>query len=203
MKRKNDQTKDRLLATARQEFLEKGFREASLRRIARKAGHTTGVIYTYFRNKDEMFATLVFPVILALEKQLSEPLVPAVHIQGEPGPESWFTRNLKFLINLADTRPDEMRLVFLRADGSSYGDYKEKLIQRGTGKSVAFFRTLERTPEFKGQVVSGFFVHNLVKYVINVVVEILKQEKTRADIRVYEKEISAFLFSGWQALVAV
>lgn len=33
---------------ARQEFLEKGFRSASLRNIARAAGVTTGALYGYY-----------------------------------------------------------------------------------------------------------------------------------------------------------
>ena len=203
MKQKRDEIKALLLATAREEFLEKGFRPASLRHIARKAGYTTGVIYTYFRNKDEIFATLVSPVILAFEKRLAEPERPAEQAMAETGPKSWFTRNLQFLIDLVEARPDEMNLLFLKAEGSSYQDYKEFLIQKGTERSVAIFRTLDRSPEFRGQALSRFFVHNLVKYVINVVVEILKQEKRGADIQAYEKEITAFLFSGWKALVKV
>lgn len=201
MKQKNDDIKALLLDTARSEFLEKGFRQASLRHIAQKAGYTTGVIYTYFRSKDEIFATLVSPVIQAFEKRLTEPEPPAEQAMAETGPKSWFTRNLQFLIDLVETRPDEMRLLFLKAEGSSLKDYKELLIQKGTERSVAVFRTLDRSPEFRGQVLSRFFVHNLVKYVINVVVEILKQDKQVSDIQAYEREITAFLFSGWKALV--
>ena len=44
---------------ARQEFLEKGFRSASLRNIARAAGVTTGALYGYYGSKEELFASLV------------------------------------------------------------------------------------------------------------------------------------------------
>ena len=43
---------------AKAEFMEKGFREASLRNIAKSAGVTTGALYGYYRSKEELFKSL-------------------------------------------------------------------------------------------------------------------------------------------------
>ena len=43
------------------EFLEKGFRGASLREIVKKAGVTTGAFYGYYKSKEELFSALVKP----------------------------------------------------------------------------------------------------------------------------------------------
>ena len=40
---------------AKAEFMEKGFREASLRNIAKSAGVTTGALYGYYGSKEELF----------------------------------------------------------------------------------------------------------------------------------------------------
>lgn len=45
-------TQTRILAAAKTEFLEKGFRNASLRTIVKLAGVTTGAFYGYYSNKD-------------------------------------------------------------------------------------------------------------------------------------------------------
>ena len=71
----------------------------------------------------------------------------------------------------------------------------------GMTRSLAMFRTLKGSREFQGREISEFFVFNLVSYIINIVVEILKQDKTKQEIEYYEKEITSFLFSGWKALV--
>ena len=42
-----------------EEFLEKGFMKASLRSICKKAGVTTGALYFFFEDKDDLFASLV------------------------------------------------------------------------------------------------------------------------------------------------
>ena len=52
-------TRDRILAAAKEEFLSKGYQGAGLREIAKKAGVTTGALYGYFKNKEEVFRALV------------------------------------------------------------------------------------------------------------------------------------------------
>lgn len=203
MRSKNDQTRELILETVKQAFLDKGFRGASLRPMAKKINGTTGIIYTYFRNKNEIFETLVAPVIYELEQRLStrELTMAEAAELAHMSPKEWFTKNLKFLLGLIDTYPAEMKLLFLKADGSQYENYKDMLIEKGMTRSLAMFRTLKRSREFQGREISEFFVFNLVSYIINIVVEILKQDKTKQEIEYYEQEITSFLFSGWKALV--
>ena len=57
---KPDKTLDpKILDAAKKEFLEKGFMKASLRSICKKAGVTTGALYFFFEDKDDLFASLV------------------------------------------------------------------------------------------------------------------------------------------------
>ena len=53
------ETKSRLLASAKQEFMEKGYLQASLRNICKNAGVTTGALYFFFQDKEDLFASLV------------------------------------------------------------------------------------------------------------------------------------------------
>ncbi len=51
--------RERLIEAAKKEFLEKGYNKASLRNICAKAGVTTGALYFFFENKEELFAEIV------------------------------------------------------------------------------------------------------------------------------------------------
>lgn len=51
--------RERIVAAAEAEFLERGFAKASLRHIAAEAGVTTGAIYGYFPSKAALFDALV------------------------------------------------------------------------------------------------------------------------------------------------
>ena len=50
---------DGIIQAAYSEFLVYGFQKASLHKIAEKAGVTTGAIYTRYKNKDALFASLL------------------------------------------------------------------------------------------------------------------------------------------------
>jgi AcrR family transcriptional regulator len=49
-----DEVRQAIIAAAKEEFLERGYEDASMRSIAQKAGITAGNIYRYFDNKDDL-----------------------------------------------------------------------------------------------------------------------------------------------------
>ena len=55
----SDLTRERILECAKAEFLAKGYRAAQLKSIASAAQVTTGAIYRHFKDKNDLFLTLV------------------------------------------------------------------------------------------------------------------------------------------------
>ncbi len=201
MRLKNEETKELILKVARTEFLKKGFRAASLREIAKKVNGTTGIIYTYFKNKDEIFEHLVKPVLTSFETRLASEdmsLESAIE-ETDIDPKNWFTQNFQYLIGLIKKYPDEMNLLFLKSDGSALDNFRETLIDHGTSRNLKIFRNLKRSKEFEGKVLSEFFVRNLVIHVVNTVIEMTKQNKNNTAY--FESEIIAFLYGGWKEMV--
>lgn len=64
-------TRDRLLKAAKREFALRGYKGASLRQICASAGVTTGALYFFFKNKEDLFRTVVEPVMEPLVQMLS------------------------------------------------------------------------------------------------------------------------------------
>ena len=58
-----------ILSAAMQEFLEKGFKSASLRNIVKTAGVTTGALYGYYDSKEDLFEALVDELFVRLLSQ--------------------------------------------------------------------------------------------------------------------------------------
>lgn len=57
--KQDKETKNKLLVSAREEFREKGYLKASLRNICKKAGVTTGALYFFFEDKEDLFDAVV------------------------------------------------------------------------------------------------------------------------------------------------
>ena len=63
MQVKKEDLRQQILEAAKQEFLDKGYENSSMRVIAKKANTTMGNIYHYFDNKEALLTTLLDPVI--------------------------------------------------------------------------------------------------------------------------------------------
>ena len=68
----DNETRQKLIDSAKTEFFENGFAKASLRKICTNAGVTTGALYFFFRNKDDLFSAIVAPPLLKLKEMLLE-----------------------------------------------------------------------------------------------------------------------------------
>ena len=61
----------RLLSAAKAEFLEKGYKMASLGSICQAAGVTTGALYKRYAGKEELFSALVSDTVRDMEEYVS------------------------------------------------------------------------------------------------------------------------------------
>ena len=82
MANKDHSLDDGIVQAAYSEFLTYGFQKASLHKIAEKAGVTTGAIYTRYKNKDALFASLLqdfFETMKTLFTPIAEEYEKAKH----------------------------------------------------------------------------------------------------------------------------
>lgn len=70
MQVKKDDIQKNIVESATDEFLKKGYENASLRNIAKKANTTLGNIYHYYKNKQELLEVIVEPVLRNIEVTL-------------------------------------------------------------------------------------------------------------------------------------
>lgn len=80
-------TKDRLLQAASREFAARGYKGASLRQICASAGVTTGALYFFFKNKEDLFRTVVEPVMRPLVEMLDTAAMAYIPSAGEASGE--------------------------------------------------------------------------------------------------------------------
>ena len=66
------ETREKLLESAMAEFSENGYMKASLRKICADAGVTTGALYFFFKNKNDLFKAIVDEPLKELCRLLTE-----------------------------------------------------------------------------------------------------------------------------------
>ena len=121
------ETRKRLQECAMEEFLEKGFMKASLRSICKKAGVTTGALYFFFEDKDDLFASLVQEPLAGVREAMErhflgeKQAMEAGELFGEEAQEGDaddYQTTLNIVHELYRYR-DRFRLLLERSQGSS------------------------------------------------------------------------------------
>ena len=106
MGEQDQQTRQRLLRCAKAEFLSRGFEHASLRRICEAAGVTTGAVYFFFQNKEDLFAQIVQDTAQQLT-QLGRELASEELEHPDTGPDC----DLRFMAFLYHHREEALLLL--------------------------------------------------------------------------------------------
>ena len=63
MPRDKTESHEKILAAARKEFMQYGFKDASMRRIGEEAGLTAAALYRHFAGKEALFGAVVEPAV--------------------------------------------------------------------------------------------------------------------------------------------
>ncbi len=208
MQIKKEKIKQTILEVAKQEFLEKGFKNASLREIAKKAEVTKGSIYIYFKNKDDLFSQLVAPAINFITKASDEASKKEHLLHSIRNPKKGSLQPLEN--SIAETREwcfnimkeyNAFKLLLFKAAGSSKENYKEKIIQQYSKQSEYFYSKLgENRPEFKAKV-SEMFIHTMAGTFVNMIEEIILHNPNDEELELYIEQVALFVHFGIEKML--
>ncbi|MDD4078787.1 MAG: TetR/AcrR family transcriptional regulator [Eubacteriales bacterium] len=98
----------KILDSAIDEFLVAGYRRASMRNIAQQAGITVGNIYAYFSGKDDLFETIISPVLESVNKLVKMETVgstPSIDLFAETITAVFLANKKQFLILMHNSAP--------------------------------------------------------------------------------------------------
>lgn len=133
---------DKIISAALEEFSEKGFTGASLRKIAEKAGATVGAIQTRYSSKDELFVSLLKPFLGEIEALFQG--VRSDYYSGAEGDilaqlEASMRHESGAILRLIFDHYQETALLLYRSAGSSLERYFDRLVESKIRESVLFF----------------------------------------------------------------
>ncbi|MBQ9004861.1 MAG: TetR/AcrR family transcriptional regulator [Atopobiaceae bacterium] len=140
MSGKDFDTRAALVRSGRQEFLEHGFRDASLRAICKRANVTTGAFYVHFKNKEALFASIV-EADLGDYLDLYDGMLARLTAKVQQANDN----EVAIMEYLMDHR-DLFRLLFDCSEGTRYEGFKERLIHKFEDSYQAFFEAYACVP---------------------------------------------------------
>jgi AcrR family transcriptional regulator len=127
---KKEELKAIIIEKAENEFLQKGYENASLRRIAKESGTTIGNLYHYFENKEALFDELVknaYISFLHLINHHSEIDIPQ-DISDKNDISIWRVLLFDYLGQIMPVFTKRFLLMLDMSSGTKYENAKNKFI---------------------------------------------------------------------------
>lgn len=197
-------TYERIMSSAAEEFLEKGFQKASLRNIVKRAGVTTGAFYGYFDSKEALFGALAAPTdrFMAEYRGAQESFAqqpPEVQRDNLGVTSStWMTGMIDYLYE----NKTAFRLVLTRSEGTRYASFMEDVVRIEVEATHRFYDVLRSLgtdvpyidPDLEHVIVSGMFASYF-----ELIIHDLPREKSRD----YVRQMYLFQAAGWLRLMGV
>ncbi len=121
-----DEIRSNIIAAALMEFKEKGYKDSSVRTIAAHAGVAIGNVYRYFKNKDELFNTIIEPVYtkftsMVFDSYQTQNNQVAIHLITED--------IVTIIMDFYSRYQTELMIMIDKSQGSKYEDIKDELIR--------------------------------------------------------------------------
>ena len=187
MKVKDESVNSKLLECAKAEFMEKGFADASMRTIAERAGVTTGMLYSRFADKDEMFRSIVGEGAEKLYAYFSD-------VQ-----ENF---KMRVMMDIIYDYFDSFKLIVCNSAGSSYEHYIDRMIDYETESTERFMRVL-RESGAPVRTVRRDINHMLASALFNGVFEVVAHDFPKEDAMEYVDAVCEFFYAGWDKLMGL
>lgn len=195
------ETKENLLKSAKQEFLEKGYMQASLRNICKNAGVTTGALYFFFQDKEDLFSNLVKEPLDELYQIMSSHYKEEMELEIEPEtltrPESFEDdiRTVNQIVHLMYQHYDAFQLLLVKSQGSRF----ENCAEQFAGISERHYRVLaDRISEGMGaERVEDYMIHWVAHMQIDAFVHMITQERNEEDALRHMESVGRYIITGW------
>ncbi len=204
MPRDKTESHERLLEAAKKEFMEYGFQDASMRRIADNAGITVSGIYKHFKDKEEMFAALVEDDLNALMSQYDNFQNAEYENAGSAAPDELWDNSdeAMWLMEYIYDHFDSFKLIICRSQGTRYENFTETLIEIEENATVEYFKILKD----RGVSINDIprkEIHLLVTCSINAMFETVIHDFDRDEALSYCKNMDKFFKGGWKNLMGL
>lgn len=198
----NKETKERLIESALAEFIEKGYTKASLRKICADAGVTTGALYFFFNNKEDLFAAIVEQPLEELKSLLlthfaAEKEIPLSEIYEHI--DSGHDELSATLIHHLYANYSAFMLLLTKSQGTRFEHCVDEMVDM-----------IDKTYRTMAECVAGLLPNKQVNYymlhwlshtMIDAFIHLITHEPDEKKAVVIMSRIMNFLISGWIDLV--
>lgn len=198
-------TLDNILAAGKKEFLEKGFKSASLRNIVKMAGVTTGAFYGYFSGKEALFASLVeehakeiMNIFMSSQEEFEK--LDDKEKTNHMGVES--RTSLNAIIDYIYDHFDEFKLLICKSEGTSYEHFVHNMVEIEVEETLDFIEMLKKQG-MQVPYMEKAVCHMIVSGMFTGIFELIEHDMKKENAKKYISSFQDFYIAGWSKILGI
>lgn len=200
------ETREKLLESAMAEFSENGYMKASLRKICADAGVTTGALYFFFKNKNDLFKAIVDKPLKELAGFLLSIICRMLRI--------WIamtlrccllsitlilTPTLTMLVDYMYLHYDVFMLLLTGAQGSEYENTVDMIVDMTEqGFRISAEKAAARMPNCH---VDEYMLHWITHISVDAYTHLLTHERDVEKAKLHMRRVMEFLIKIWFTMI--
>lgn len=196
-------TLEKIHAAARAEFLEKGFRDASLRNIVKAAGVTTGAFYGYFSSKEALYASIVEPHAAAVMGRFMTTQTEFADLPKEEQPEHMGKESAEcvdWMIDYMYDHYEPCKLLICCSEGTPYEHFIDTMVEVEVEYTFRYVEVLKslghEVPELDKDL-----SHMIASGMFNGVFEVLRHDMPKDRAKKFINQLREFHTAGWAKIM--
>lgn len=199
----NKETKKHLLECAQKEFLEKGYMKASLRNICKEAGVTTGALYFFFKDKEDLLAALVEEPLRQLYAVMEEHYAAEMRnedqvAQLELADDGDLEASREIIRRMYANR-DTFLLLLTKSQGSRFETWLEEVVDI----SEQQYRSLcDMVTNATGKPrIDDYMTHWMAHIMVDTFVHLFLHETEESVALKHVDALTRYLIRGWMGMM--
>ena len=203
MNKKQLNTLELIHEAAKKEFMEKGFKSASLRNIVKSAGVTTGAFYGYYNSKEQLFEALVgkqYDTFMQCycKAQSDFASLPPKEQHENMGEISGKCMNEMMIY--AYENLDEFKLILCCSEGTRFACMIDEMVDIEI-ESTHIYQQVLKQLGYNVPSMEPRLEHILVTGMFNAYFEMIIHEMPFDEAKRYLEELRTFYTAGWMKIM--
>ena len=200
----NEQLAADLLEAGKKVFLEMGFRDASLRKIAAMLGVTTGAIYRYYTDKEALFDAIVSGPAeeLVNRYRAAHQEYSSISLEEQISGLGQVSEKNSWMMDFIYDHFDEFKLIVCCAAGTRYEHYIDTLVEIEANSSLQLTEELQEAG-YKLPPLSDELAHMISSGLFNCMFETIRHDMPKEKALEYTGSYQLFYTAGWMKILGL
>lgn len=187
------------------EFLEKGFKSASLRNIVKTAGVTTGAFYGYYKSKEQLFDALVgkqYDMFMGRFKEAQEAFTRLTPEEQRDNMGKISGDCMEWMTDYVYENFEAFKLLVCRAEGTRYENMLHEMVEIEIEATHAYVKILEGLG-YKSYSIDPYLEHMLVSGLFSSYFEVIIHDIPYEKAKGYVHDLRRFYTAGWSEIMGL